>query len=144
MIRRISLNARRLNVCRRLGNLHPPNEAPETQRARLLFQCRKHGLKELEFIFNKFAMKHLNSMTKEQLDEFDAIINHPANEWLIFFWVMGTIDLPLELSDNETLKLMQSEMQNPQRINMAKKLYDQYDQLGNEFHYQSAVKTNIK
>jgi len=28
MIRRISLNARRLNVCRRLGNLHPPNEAP--------------------------------------------------------------------------------------------------------------------
>ena len=56
----------------------------------------------------------------------------------------GTIDLPLELSDNETLKLMQSEMQNPQRINMAKKLYDQYDQLGNEFHYQSAVKTNIK
>merc|ERR1712212_111732 len=116
----------------------------ETQRARLLFQCRKHGLKELEFIFNKFAMKHLNSMTKEQLDEFDAVINHPANEWLIFFWVMGTIDLPLELSDNETLKLMQSEMQNPQRINMAKKLYDQYDQLGNEFHYQSAVKTNIK
>ena len=56
----------------------------------------------------------------------------------------GTIDLPVELSDNETLKLMQSEMQNPQRINMAKKLYDQYDQLGNEFHYQSAVKTNIK
>ena len=56
----------------------------------------------------------------------------------------GTIDLPLELSENETLKLMQSEMQNPQRINMAKKLYDQYDQLGNEFHYQSAVKTNIK
>ena len=56
----------------------------------------------------------------------------------------GTIDLPLELSDNETLKLMQSEMQNPQRINMAKMLYDQYDQLGNEFHYQSAVKTNIK
>ena len=28
MIRRISFNARRLNVCRRLGNLHPPNEAP--------------------------------------------------------------------------------------------------------------------
>lgn len=56
----------------------------------------------------------------------------------------GTIDLPLELSENEMLKLMQSEMQNPQRINMAKKLYDQYDQLGNEFHYQSAVKTNIK
>ena len=56
----------------------------------------------------------------------------------------GTIDLPLELSENETLKLMQFEMQNPQRINMAKKLYDQYDQLGNEFHYQSAVKTNIK
>ena len=63
-------------MCRRLGNLPPPNEAPgkykntskipyvitykfiacknsETQRARLLFQCRKHGLKELEFIFNK-------------------------------------------------------------------------------------------
>ena len=56
----------------------------------------------------------------------------------------GTIDLPLELSENETLKLMQFEMQNPQRINMAKKLYDQYDQLGNEFHYQSAIKTNIK
>ena len=36
-------------------------------------------------------MKHLNSMTKEQLDEFDAIINHPANEWLIFFWVMGKV-----------------------------------------------------
>ena len=63
---------------------------------------------------------------------------------VIFANHQGTIDLPLELSDNETLKLMQYEMQNPQRINMAKKLYDQYDQLGNEFHYQSAAKTNIK
>ena len=38
-------------IRRNLGNPPPPNEALRTQRARLLFQSRKHGLKELEFIF---------------------------------------------------------------------------------------------
>ena len=42
-------------------------------------------------------MKNLNDMNKEELDEYDNILNHPANEWLVFFWVMGVLDLPPEL-----------------------------------------------
>ena len=38
---------------------------------------------------------------------------------------------------------MQEEMQNPARINMAKKLFDEYDKLGNPFHYDSAKKTSF-
>ena len=82
---------------RRLGNPPPPNEAVKTQRARLLFQSRKHGLKELEFIFNRFAMANINQMEKKELDQYDDIINHPANEWLVFFWIMGVLKLPPEL-----------------------------------------------
>ena len=87
----------------------------------------------MEFIFNRFAMKHVNQMGKEQLDEYDGILNHPANEWLVYFWVMGVLDLPPELkrkpfdsepkfgfilarfSDNAVLSQLQSEMQNPDR-----------------------------
>ena len=148
----------RILLRRRLGNPPPPNEALRTQRARLLFQSRKHGLKELEFIFNRFAMKHLNGMDKEQLDQYDCILNHPANEWLVFFWVTGVLDLPPELkgifvnlsrqrphqliSDNGVLSQLQKEMQNSERVNMARRMFDEYDRLGMDFSYQSAVKTN--
>ena len=56
--------------CRPLGNIPLPNEPIETQRARLVYQSRKHGLKELEFLFNRFAMANINSMSKDELGMF--------------------------------------------------------------------------
>ena len=110
-------------------------------------------------------MANLNQMNKEELDEYDGILNHPANEWLVFFWVMGVVDLPPELKgkqgfkldsgnhstrlvclmfnlDNSVLFKLQSEMQNPDRVNMAQKMFDEYDRLGMDFTYQSAIKTS--
>ena len=45
-------------------------------------------------------------------------------------------------SDNKILVKMQEEMQNPDRVNMAQKMFDEYDRLGMDFTYQSAVKTS--
>ena len=77
---------------------------------------------------------------KTQLDEYDAIINNPSNEWLIFFWIMGVLELPPELVNNNILKRMQIDMQNPQRINIAKQLFEEYDRLGQDFKYPTAKK----
>ena len=49
-------------------------------------------------------MANLNQMNKEELDEYDGILNHPANEWLVFFWVMGVVDLPPELKSKTRFK----------------------------------------
>ena len=44
--------------------------------------------------------------------------------------------------DNSVLFKLQSEMQNPDRVNMAEKMFNEYDRLGMDFTYQSAIKTS--
>ncbi|XP_057292963.1 succinate dehydrogenase assembly factor 2, mitochondrial-like [Hydractinia symbiolongicarpus] len=64
------------------------NESIEKMKARLLYQSRKRGMTENGLILSNFAAKHLNSFTKQQLDEFDVLINKPSNDWDIFYWIM--------------------------------------------------------
>ena len=55
----------------------PPNPLPrhgesiETTRARLVYQSRKRGTLENDFLLSTFGQEHLGTMNAEELSEFD-------------------------------------------------------------------------
>ncbi|KAL2003746.1 hypothetical protein VTN02DRAFT_2511 [Thermoascus thermophilus] len=64
--------------------LRREGEDPSTMRARLLYQSRKRGILETDLLLSTFAAAHLNSMTPEQMKEYDRFLDE--NDWDIYYW----------------------------------------------------------
>lgn len=69
------------------------NEPTEKKRARLLWQSRKRGILETCVILGKFAKEYLPSLSRAELDEYDAFMNE--NDWDIYYWVTEARDAPI-------------------------------------------------
>jgi succinate dehydrogenase assembly factor 2 len=81
----------------------------DRRRAKLLYQSRKRGIREMDFILGfveislvnlqmifilfcrKFADTHLNQLTEQQLNEYDKLINGNHNEWDVYYWITGEL-----------------------------------------------------
>lgn len=68
----------------KLEPLPRPGEDTETKRARLLYQSRKRGILETDLILSKFAKLHLKNLNREQLEEYDKLLDEA--DWDIFYW----------------------------------------------------------
>lgn len=44
-----------------------------------------------------FAKENLNRMSEQQLNLYDRLINEPSNDWDIYYWATGTVQLPVAL-----------------------------------------------
>jgi len=64
-----------------LPPLSRPNEAPETLRARLVYQSRKRGTLESDLLLSTFARDQLPKMGVEEMREYDkvclCVVFHP-------------------------------------------------------------------
>ncbi|KAN0105349.1 DUF339 domain containing protein [Russula decolorans] len=61
-----------------------PGESIETTRARLVYQSRKRGTLENDFLLSTFAQEHLGTMDAEELSEFDKLMDE--SDWDIYYW----------------------------------------------------------
>jgi succinate dehydrogenase assembly factor 2 len=68
-----------------------PNESTETKRARLLYQSRKRGILETDLLLSKFAKLHLPELTREELEEYDELLDQP--DWDIYYWASRSTDV---------------------------------------------------
>lgn len=87
-----------------------------TKRARLIYQSRKRGILELDLLLSKFAKKHLSSLSMEELDEFDTLLDE--SDWDIFYWATKNFDvtpLPKRWENSSILKLLQEESENREK-----------------------------
>ncbi|KAK3955339.1 Flavinator of succinate dehydrogenase-domain-containing protein [Pseudoneurospora amorphoporcata] len=75
-------------------------EDPATMRARLLYQSRKRGTLESDLILSTFAQSHLQSMSPEQLKQYDLFLDE--NDWDIYYW--ATQEPPLPGQENQHLQ----------------------------------------
>ena len=57
---------------------------------RLLYQSRKRGMLENGLLLSTFASKYLDSMTEDELMQYDMMINFPSNDWDLYYWAAGT------------------------------------------------------
>jgi succinate dehydrogenase assembly factor 2 len=79
------------NIEIKMEPLPRPGEATDTKRARLLYQSRKRGILETDLILSKFAKLYLPTMSREELDEYDKLLDLP--DWDIYYWATRNNDV---------------------------------------------------
>ncbi|SCU80486.1 LADA_0B07756g1_1 [Lachancea dasiensis] len=72
------------NVSLKIPPIKRVGESLDRKKARLVYQSRKRGILETDLLLSRFAAKYLNSMTPEELDEYDALLDEL--DWDIYYW----------------------------------------------------------
>jgi len=58
-----------------------------------------------------FAAEYLHTLTAQQLDSYDLLINKPGNEWQLYYWITGKEEAPSEYS-TDVLELLKQHTRN--------------------------------
>ncbi|CAK5080717.1 unnamed protein product [Meloidogyne enterolobii] len=78
----------------------------ECLRSRLFYQSKKRGILENDILIGKFAEENLPKMNKNDLVNYDAIINGNYMEWDLYYYLTGRKEAPNELISNPLFKNM--------------------------------------
>ncbi len=63
-----------------------------TRIKRLAMRSMRRGIKEMDLILSAFAAGHLDNMTAQDLDLYDALLSE--NDHDIYGWILGTHAVP--------------------------------------------------
>ncbi|SCU78833.1 LANO_0A04170g1_1 [Lachancea nothofagi CBS 11611] len=91
-------------------------ETVERKRARLVYQSRKRGILETDLLLSRFAAKHLNSMTPQELEEYDSLLDEL--DWDIYYWATKNYTitpLPDKFKDSKLLLKLQEFSENKEK-----------------------------
>ena len=94
-------------------------ETLEVKRAGLLYQSRKRGILESDLLMSRYADARLNSMTMEELDEYDKLLDEA--DWDIYYWATKNYTvtpLPDKWKDSKILKEIQKLAENEDKVIM--------------------------
>lgn len=89
-------------------------KTPSTAFCRLIYQSRKRGMLENDLLLSTFASKYLKTMTVEQVQQYDTLINKPSNDWDIFYWATNKKPTPPEY-DTGVMTLLKEHVKNSQK-----------------------------
>jgi antitoxin CptB len=78
-------------------------ETQDTRRKRLLFRSWHRGTKETDLLLGSFAERHLASMSKAQLDTYEALLEE--NDAALYDWITGRV-APPPARDSDVLRLL--------------------------------------
>ncbi|KAA5804882.1 succinate dehydrogenase assembly factor 2 [Alkalicaulis satelles] len=62
------------------------------RRKRLLFRAWRRGFKEADLIMGRFAEARLETLSSDELDAFERLLDAPDTE--VYGWITGTIETP--------------------------------------------------
>ncbi|CCE65621.1 hypothetical protein TPHA_0M00460 [Tetrapisispora phaffii CBS 4417] len=108
LVRRFSQNDDDVLARVKVAPIKRVNEPIETKKARLIYQSRKRGILETDLLLSRFAAKYLKTMTPQQLDEYDSLLNEL--DWDIYYWATKnykTTPLPDRWKHSEVLAMLQ-------------------------------------
>jgi antitoxin CptB len=77
----------------------------DIQCKRLLFRARHMGTNENDIFFGSFAEENLSSLSKEQLDRFEALMD--VGDPDLFLWVTGAKGPPAAY-DTDVLRMLRN------------------------------------
>ncbi|KAI8868352.1 DUF339-domain-containing protein, partial [Ramicandelaber brevisporus] len=90
------------------------NESLDVKRARLRYQCRKRGILETELLMSTFAAKHLNSLSEQELADFDKLLDMP--DWDIYYWATEKKPAPKEIDELSVFERIKKHAKNEERV----------------------------
>ncbi|RPD61441.1 DUF339-domain-containing protein [Lentinus tigrinus ALCF2SS1-6] len=91
-----------------------PGESVEKMRARLVYQSRKRGTLESDLLLSTFAKDRLGSMSKDELHEFDKLMDEP--DWDIYYWATGKKAPPPRWEGSNVLKQLAEHAKNEGKV----------------------------
>lgn len=80
-------------------------ETDDIRRKRLRFRSWHRGSRELDLVLGRFADKYMGSLTPQQLDRYEALIDQSDPD--IYRWVNGS-EQPSAIHDNDVLELIKN------------------------------------
>ena len=76
----------------------------DARRKQLLFRSHHCGMKENDILLGRFADAHIEELTEEQLDKYEALMEQ--NDIDLMNWIVGKTPVP-EAFDHDVLHLIQ-------------------------------------
>ena len=76
-------------------------ETIEIKKKRLLFRSTHRGTREMDILLGDFFKSNMSDLNKEQLNEFEGLIEIPDDD--LYNWAMGRMEIPKEL-DTQLLR----------------------------------------
>lgn len=73
------------------------------RRKRLLFRSARRGMRESDFILGGFARRHVDGLSAEQIERFEALLER--NDPELMAWISGAQPVPAEW-DNDVMRLL--------------------------------------
>jgi len=81
-------------------------ESLERRRKRLRYRCGHRGMKELDLLLESFAERHLTSLTGDQLDRLEALLD-AVPEPRLLDWIIGR-ETPAPEHDHDVMTLLRN------------------------------------
>lgn len=66
----------------------------DARRKRLLYRSTHRGMKETDLLLGRFAAANLPTLTEDQLDDFERLMDQPDND--LMNWILGRQPVPPE------------------------------------------------
>lgn len=79
----------------------------DPRRKRLLYISQHRGMKETDLLLGRFAERHLERLTEDQIARFAAILDESDNDLLD--WITGKKPVPAD-HDNDVMALIRNEI----------------------------------
>lgn len=73
------------------------------RRKQVKFRAWHRGTRELDFLIGRFADHHVDAMTAEQMDRFQAVLDLPDVD--VYNWIIGALPVPAE-HDHDVMRLL--------------------------------------
>lgn len=70
----------------------------ETRLNRVRFRAWRRGFREADLILGPFSDRHAPSMSVEELDRFEALLEQSDHD--IYGWILGSLEVPTEFDDD--------------------------------------------
>jgi antitoxin CptB len=64
----------------------------DVRRRRILFRAWHRGIREMDLIMGRFADAEIGTMSEQDLDEFERLIEVPDRD--LFRWITGELETP--------------------------------------------------
>ena len=75
-----------------IGALYPRLPMDQTRVNRVRFRAWRRGFREADLILGPFADSHAPSMTADELDELEVLLDQPDHD--LYAWIIGTEPAP--------------------------------------------------
>lgn len=79
-------------------------ETGNTRCKRLIYQAEHRGIREMDLILGPFARSHLAQLDRNELDQFERIIETP--DQTLYAWLIGVRAMPDEAETPVMKKIM--------------------------------------